>query len=80
MRNKIVSIIIVPIPITRLMINEPVSLSPNIFFPKKYPQMKERNIREINPKPNARVNRNSYFSFNSASSSGSANLISFVIS
>jgi hypothetical protein len=34
-------------------------------LPKKYPQMKDRNISEMNPNPNARVNLNSYFSFNS---------------
>jgi hypothetical protein len=80
MTNRMVSTIIVLIPITKLIIRDPVSDIPKIFLPRKYPQMKAKNIRLIKPKPNAIVNLNSYLALTSSSSSGSKNLISLVIS
>jgi hypothetical protein len=63
MRKSMVSIIIVPMPMIKLIISEPVSLNPMIFLPKKYPQMNDKNMSEMKPNPKARVNLNSYFCF-----------------
>ena len=80
MTKRIVSTMIVPIPTTKLVIRLPVSLRLKIFFPRKYPHTKARNIREMNPKPKARVKRKAYFSLASSSSSGSKYFRSLVIS
>lgn len=78
--NNTVSIIIVLIPTISERIRDAVYESPNILTPKKYPQTNDKNIKVINPKPNAIVNLNSYFSLKAESSSGSKKLDrSFVI-
>jgi hypothetical protein len=65
MTNNIVSMIIVPMPITKLSISEPVYESPNILSPKKYPHTNDKNMSVMNPKPNARVNLYSYLAMSS---------------
>jgi hypothetical protein len=56
------------VPIAILNNNEYVSSSLRICFPKKYPQMKDRNMRVMNPNPNATTNLNDCLSFAAAAS------------